>query len=243
MTTPYTTIANVVRTVADTLSDPNPNRLQAQFRGFAHMWHNDHNAEGRYPKTVLLDVGPDRVTELPADYVDYLVVGREQGGTVRNLCYNPALSIVAVEPFDAPAVLTDEVNEAWPTWCYPGIERAGKPVQGYGYGEYREEFVIDEAERVLRVGSLIEPGTVLVLSYIGSAVDPGKPTVVHPYDVTPLTYFILWQHCLRKKDLAMSREYEKQFRNAQRLSKKHRSKFGYAEIAAVCHDNYTLNVR
>lgn len=235
----YATIDGVIHQTLNLLQEPNINRYHGMLLGLAHKWYNETNAAGARPKTTLLDVGPDRIAALPPDYVDYLTLGRQVGNKVRNLAYNPRLSLFDVEPFVEPPSLELEVDETWPRWEYPGLHLDGAPVFGYGYGEYREDFVVDTLDRVIRLGSVFYPNEPLILCYNSNDRTPGLATPIHPDEQSQLIEYLRWQFYLGKKEVGLAREFERLYYNARRQRRLHANPFGYAELAATLADRYT----
>jgi hypothetical protein len=241
----YATLDSVIHQTQNLLDDPNPQRHYGKLLGFAHKWFSETNAAGARPKTILLDVGPDRVAALPPDFVDFLCLGRQVGNKVRNLAYNANLSLYDTEPFVEPPSLDLDVNEAWPSWQYAGWEVDGKPVVGYGYGEYSEDFTIDTTERVVRLGSIFHPGEPLILCYQATMHTPGQATPIHENEQNQLDYYLRWQFYLAKGNLSMSREFERLYSNARKQLKIQDGirKFGFAELKQVLAGRYTQQVR
>lgn len=235
----YATLDSVIHQTLNLLEEPSPQRHYGKLLGLANKWLNETNAAGARPKTILLDVGPDRTAALPPDYVDYLSLGRMVGNKVRNLAFNPALSLFDVEPFVEPPSLDLEVDESWPRWQYPGLLHLGQPVYGYGYGEYREDFTVDTTERVIRLGSLFYPSEPLILCYQSNARTPGQATPIHESEQSQLIAYLLWWFYLTKKEAGLAAQFKAEYYNARTQLRIQRNPFGYAELKQLLADNYT----
>lgn len=241
----YATLDSVIHQTLNLLEEPNPQRHYGRLLGLANKWFNETNAAGARPKTILLDVGPDRVAALPPDYVDFLSLGLEVRGKVRNLAYNPALNLFDAEPFVDPPSLDLDVDTAWPRWEYPGWLHNGAPVYGYGYGEYQQDFTVDTQERVLRLGSVFQPEQPLIFCYQSNARTPGQATPIHENEQNQLDYYLRWQFYLGKKEVGLAREFERLYYNARKQLRIQNTarQFGYTELRALLASVYTQSVR
>ena len=230
----YTTVNKVIEATCHGIGD-NALRKYALLSKFADSWlMADYNPEsGQTLKTALIDVGPDRVAELPADYLDYVVVGRRYGQYLRTLAHNPKLSpLPPVEPFLDREPLGQAVGLDWPCYDY------GTGHLGYGWGEYREEFTIDPVERTLRVSSLIASDEPLVLQYVSADVCATAATPLHPYYALCLEYWMLWQMHLRKNEGNPAANYERLYHAARRKAKAQLEPFSRADLLAIIRQCY-----
>ena len=238
----YTTVDAVLIATCLKLGD-NALRKYAQLNAHATSWfHAEYSPEsGQTLKTVLLDVGPDRVAELPDDFLDFVVVGRQVGDRIRNLAHNPQLSPLPV--FDAGVarpslsmqpVLTGEFP--WPSYEYAGWD--GGELCGYGWGEYREEFTIDTRERTLRLSSLLGADEPLFLQYVSADLSPHKATPLHPAYGQALYYYVLAEHHHVKENFTAARENEKKYNAALRKAKRQLSPFSLASLKAIVAASY-----
>lgn len=213
----YSTLDTTIRRALGGEGDENKDRY---VRAFIHArrWF-----EGEYvsldkaygSKSVRLEVGADRVVQLPDDYVEWNMVGIRHGETVHNLLHNPRL--VAV-PVDEPATAAhDGTSVPLPDYgyCYHGLGADGVDVWGYGRPTMREgEFTIDRAARLLRVSSVISPGQELVMSYVSDAAPCGEQTLIHPFAEPWLEFYIL--HFLHKsKNPMLAADYKRDAERAR----------------------------
>lgn len=238
MANAYTTVDAVIIATCHKLGDM-ALRKYAQLNEHAKSWFlADYNPEsGQTLKTTLLDVGPDRAVQLPDDYLDFVVVGRQYGERLRTLVHNPKLSpLPPVEPWNDRHPLGCEVDAAWPLYEYAGYD--GTRLCGYGWGEWREEFAIDPAERTLRVSSLIAPDEPLVLQYVSADLCPHKATPLHPYYALTLEYWLLWQMHLRKNEMGPANNYERLYHLARKKARAQLSPFSYADLQAIINQSY-----
>ena len=234
----YTTVDAVLIDTCHKLGDM-ALRKYAQLNAHATSWFlSDYSAEtGQTLKTVLLDVGPDRVCELPNDYLDFVVVGRQSGDRIRNLAHNAKLSpLPPVEPWADRAPLDALVGTDWPSYAYAGWE--GGNLRGYGWGEYHEEFTIDPVGRTLRLSSLLSIDMPLFFQYVSADTCPHKATPLHPFYAMALQYWILWQLHLLKNEAGPAANYEKLYYRFFRKAKARLSPFSYASPQAIIRASY-----
>ena len=230
----YTTVDAVLIATCHKLGDM-ALRKYAQLNAHATSWFiSDYNpTSGQTLKTALIDVGPDRVAQLPDDYIEYVVVGRRYGQYLRTLSHNPKLSpLPPVEPFLDRNPLGLAVGLDWPCYDY------GSGYLGYGWGEYREEFTIDPVERTLRVSSLIASDEPLVLQYVSADICPNTATPLHPFYALTLEYWLLWQMHLRKNELGPASNYKAEYYAARRKAKAQLDPFSRADLRAIILQNY-----
>lgn len=240
MSNAYTTVDAVIIDTCHKLGDM-ALRKYATLNAHATSWFMFHyNAEsGQTLKTVLLDVGPDRVCNLPDDYLDFVVVGRQFGDRIRNLAHNPRLSpLPPVEPFLDRIPLSEFVDTSWPNYTYAGFD--GGALQGYGWGEYREEFTIDPIERTLRLSTIIEVDKPLFFQYVSADLCPHKATPLHPYYALALQYWVLWQMHLLKNEAGPAANYEKLYYQYFRRAQAKLSPFSYAALEDILRASYNL---
>lgn len=238
MSKAYTTVDAVIIATCLKLGDKNLSKY-AVLNAHATSWFMaDYNPEsGQTVKTILLDVGPDRVAELPEDYLDFVMVGRQVGDRIRNLAHNPKLSpLPPVEPFLDRAPLDALVGHDWPSYEYAGWN-AGS-LYGYGWGEYREEFTVDARERTLRVSSLIGTDEPLFFQYISADLNPHKATPLHPAYALALEYWMLWQMHLRKNENGPAANYERLYKAARNKARAQLSPFSYESLQAIISASY-----
>ena len=238
----YTTVDAVLIATCHKIGDMGL-RKYAVFNAHASSWFtSDYNPEsGQTLKTILLDVGPDRVCELPADYLDFVVVGRRYGERIRTLAHNPKLSpLPPVEPFLDREPLGSAVGLDWPAYDYAGWD--GDSLRGYGWGEWREEFTIDPQERTLRLSSLLGSDEPLYLQYVSADLCPHKATPLHPFYALCLEYWCLWQYYSRppQRDAALAREMKEEYYKFRRKAQAQLSPFSYADLQAIIRQSYNL---
>jgi hypothetical protein len=238
MSKAYTTVDAVLIATCLKLGDKNLSKY-AVLNAHATSWFMaDYNPEsGQTVRTILLDVGPDRVAELPEDYLDFVMVGRQSGDRVRNLAHNPRLSpLPPVEPFLDRTPLDALVGFDWPCYEYAGWN--GDSLYGYGWGEYREEFTIDATNRTLRLSSLIGPDEPLFFQYISADLSPHKATPLHPAYALCLEYWVLWQMHLRKNENGPAGNYERLYKAARSKARAQLSPFDYPALQAIISASY-----
>ena len=238
MTNSYTTVDSVLIATCHKMGDMGL-RKYAQLYAHALSWFTaDYNAEsGQTLKTVLLDVGPDRMAQLPDDYLDYVVVGRRSGDYIRNLSHNPKLSpLPPVEPWLDPIPLGLAVGLDWPCYEYAGWE--GGSLYGYGWGEYREEFTIDAQERMLRLSSLIGTDEPLYFQYVSNDLNPGKPTPLHPAYALALEHWLMWHLHLYKNETGPAQLHKQEYYAARLKALRATTPFSYADLNAIIRQSY-----
>ena len=234
----YTTVDAVLIATCHKIGDT-ALRKYAVLNAHALSWFMaDYNPEsGQTLKTVLLDVGPDRVAYLPDDYLNFVVIGREMGGRIRTLANNPVLSpLPPAEPWLDAAGLDVVPGADWPRYDYAGWD--GAALHGYGWGEFREEFAIDLTERTLRLSSLLGPNEPLYLQYVSADLSPHKATPLHPSYALTLEYWLLWQMHLRKNELGPATNYERLYAGARRKARAQGSPFSAADLQAIIDSCY-----
>lgn len=221
MATSYSTIDTTLRRATLGEGDEDKRRY---VRGFVHArrWYESEYAGGLEKaygsQAARLLVGPDRVVDLPADYVDYHMVGIRYGEQVVNLLHNPAL--VPLPPRQQATAATAALGAVpqVPDYSYPyaGLGLNGTDVVGYGYPLARPgEFSIDRASRTLLVSSQISGGQELYLSYLSDAAPCGVDTLIHPLAEPWLEFYIL--HFLHKKtNPALAADYKRDAEQARR---------------------------
>ena len=234
----YTTVDAVLIATCLKLGDKNLSKYAVLNAHAASWFMADYNPEsGQTVKTILLDVGPDRVAELPNDYLDFVMVGRQVGDKVRNLAHNPKLSpLPPVEPWLDRTPLSAAVLPDWPCYTYAGWD--GGALYGYGWGEYREEFTIDAREGTLRLSSVIGPDEPLFFQYISADLTPHKATPLHPAYALALEYWVLWQMHLRKNENAPAANYERLYCKARDKARSQLSPFSYDSLNAILRASY-----
>lgn len=235
----YTTVDAVIIATCLKMGGENPLRKYAQLYAHARSWFTaDYNAEsGQTLKTVLLDVGPDRVAELPGDYLDWVLVGRQAGDQIRLLAHNPQRSPLAPVAVPTAVASFDASPESW--WpCYSFAGWPGGTLFGYGWGEYREDFSVDAPGGTLRLSSAVTPDQPLYFQYISSDLQPGKPTPLHPAYALALEYWMLWQLHLRKNELAPAGNYERLYLGARKKARAQLSPFSLASLEAILRASY-----
>lgn len=221
--TKHSTLRDLVDQVCNKIDPERPERYFTRLFGHAKSGLQElgfgGGAGGQSLKTILLDLGPDRIATLPEDYVEWVAVGQEyadKAGTmrVRNLAYGPSVSLTApIEPFLDPTPLSTPIDPLnWPCYTYWGW--AGGELCGYGHGEYRQEFRIDRQENVLRASSLVDATLPLVFQYLSSDATPRTDTPIHPYLHRPLECWINWQWWQYRKDWNAAAIWEKQYKGA-----------------------------
>lgn len=235
----FTTVDAVIIATCLKIGGQNPLTKYAQLYAHARSWFTtNYNPEsGQTLKTVLLDVGPDRVAELPGDYLDWIVVGRQSVDKIRLLAHNPKLSPLAAVDAPATAIPFDSCPESWwPSYQFAGW--AGGSLLGYGWGEYREEFTVDAAAGILRLSSAVVPDQPLYFQYVSSDVTPGKPTPLHPAHALSLEYWMMWQLHLRKNELAPAGNYERLYYGARKKANAQLSPFSLSSLEAIVRASY-----
>lgn len=162
-------------------------------------------------KTVPLEVGPDRVVDLPSDYVEWNMIGIRRGEQLYNLAHNPRL----VQIPEAEARPTAGLNELDAfSYAYHGLGADGVDVvTGYGRPTMRPgEFSIDRASRTLLVSSAISGGQELYLSYLSDEAACNGETLIHQLAEPWLEFYVL--HFLHKrKNPGLAADY---WRDAER---------------------------
>ena len=234
----YTTVDAVIIDTCHKIGDMEL-RKYGQLHAHSLSWFTtDYNAEsGQTLKTVLLDVGPDRVANLPDDYLDYVVVGRQVGQYIRTLAHNPKLSPLPVLADDVARFSVCMIPQAWwPTYNYVGYD--GGSVCGYGWGEYREEFTIDARERTLRLSSLLGTDEPLYFQYVSSDLNPGKAMPLHPAYGLCLSYWMLWQWYLMKNEQGPARSFETLYYRFRTKARLQLSPFSMAELQRIIHSAF-----
>lgn len=244
--TKHSTLRALVDQAALKIDAERPERYFARLWPFAVSGLQEltlAGAGGHSVKTILLDLGPDRIATLPDDFVDWAAVGQEYAdaaGTmrVRQLAYGPTLSTTApVEPFLDPAPLSTPVDTAaWPCYDYWGY--AGGALCGYGWGEYRQEFTIDPKERVLRASSLIDAALPLVFQYIAADERLTTETPVHPYLHRPLECWVLSEWWSHKQNWTAAAKWEKAYHGAKAAMKARFDPTTMAGITAALHEAF-----
>ncbi|GAC1368611.1 MAG: hypothetical protein NVS3B25_21290 [Hymenobacter sp.] len=235
----YTTVDKVLLDTCHGLGDTSLRKYALLLKHAERWLATEYTpSSGQALKTVLLDVGPDRVAELPADYLDFVVVGRQQGERIRTLAHNPKLSPLPPAPDPVPA-LGSPVALDWPAYVYTGY--TGGSLTGYGWGEFREEFTVDVVERTLRLSSLLGPAAVdgpLFLQYVGGLLCPGTATPLHPYYADALELWVLWHLNLRKGDATAAANYERLYYVALRKARRQLQPFSAADLRAIIRQSY-----
>lgn len=204
---------------------------------------------GHALKTVLLDVGPDRIAELPPDYVQLVSLGRVVGDKVRNLAYNDKILdprlLAAVPGTPGYGNQAQPPAQGWPVITYWGgslLGLTGWDGLGYGWGEWGEEFAIDAQEGTIRLSSALggpEAGP-LVLQYQSNDLCPGKPTPIHPYWQMALKEWMLWNwYDKAKENPSMAARHEAAY-NKQRKKAIKRTDLSdlYADAPTLICQNY-----
>ena len=238
MVNAYTTVDAVLIATCLKIGDKNLSKY-AVLNAHATSWFMaDYNPEsGQTVRTILLDVGPDRVAELPEDYLDFVMIGRQVGALVRNLAHNPRLSpLPPVEPWLDRVPFDALAGQDWPCYQYAGWD--GAALCGYGWGEYREEFTIDEQQRVLRLSSVVGTDQPLFFQYISADLTPHKATPLHPAYALALEYWCLWQWHLRKNESGVAANYERLYGKARDKARSQLSPFCYATLQAIISSSY-----
>lgn len=209
----YSTLDTIIRQLLLEQGETTERRYPAMLSyGYAFL-------NGEYPvgagggtvlKTTLVDVGADRVADLPEDYMEFVSLGRIYGDKVRNLAYNASLVPEGLsQPPAAGVIGYGNVGFApaagWPVFSYWGWEElglSGWDGRGFGWGEWGDEFAIDREERTIRLSSALggyEAGP-LLLQYHSNNLSPGKPTPIHPYWQQALKEWMLWQWYSKAKE-------------------------------------------
>ncbi|GGG61283.1 hypothetical protein [Hymenobacter glacieicola] len=246
----HSTLRELVDTVALKIDAERPERYFTRLWPFAVSGLQElgfSGAGGHSLKTILLDVGVDRVATLPDDYLEWVAVGQgfsDAAGTrrVRNLAYGPSLNLHAgYEPFLDPAPLDAPVDTAWPAYQYFGWD--GASLCGYGYGEYREEFRIDPKDRVLRVSSLIDAADPLVFQYLSSDSTPTAGTPLHPFLHRPLECYILSEWWSHKQNWTASAQWMKKYLGAKTSMQKRFDPSTREGIQEAISSAYSLSVK
>jgi len=196
MTASYSTLDTTIRRGLLGEGDEDKGRYVRAFihaRRWYEVEYTGGVEKGYGHKSVPLEVGPDRVVDLPADYVEYQMLGIRRGEQVHNLLHNPRL---------VPVPLAEQgAASAAPAYTYPyvGLRDNGVDLLGYGYPSGRQgEFSIDRAARTLLVSSAISPGQELYLSYLSDSEAACESSLIHPLAEAWLEFYVL--HFLHKKN-------------------------------------------
>jgi len=238
----YSTLDTTIRRAL--LADEAENKAP-YVRAFVHArrWYeNDYvgAVEKAYGhRTVQLLVETDRTAALPADYVDYSMIGLRAGEQVRNLLHNPALvplplgesanSLVAQAQAQAQA-LAGPYQYTYTNW----LENTGVDYcVGYGYPAVRAgEFTVQRAERQLLLSSQVSPGAVLLLDYLSDDAPVGGQTLIHPQAESWLEFYLL-DHLNRRRNPTLAAGYRADAENASRLYLQKRSPFQLEDVYAA----------
>lgn len=234
----YTTVDAVIIDTCHKIGDMGL-RKYAQLFAHALSWFTaDYNPEsGQTLKTVLLDVSPDRTANLPDDYLDFVVVGRQYGDKIRTLAHNPKLSpLPPVEPFLDRTPLDVYPDALWPCYEYAGW--GGGSLYGYGWGEYQEEFTFDAQDRTLRLSSMMTTDEPLYFQYRSSDLNPGKPTPLHPAYALTLEHWMMWHYHLYKGETGPAQMHERYYYTFRRKAKAQLLPFSLKDFQNIVRSCY-----
>lgn len=156
-------------------------------------------------KTVYLEVGDDYSADLPADYVEYTMLGLQLPGSAvtRNLIYNSRLSLLPptfraaspagsfLDPLDS-----DECEQA----CYGLLDAGYDGYCGFGYPHFSQEFRIDRATGRVICNSLVPPLSLLALEYYGFGAKEGEDIALDPLAHSWGIHYVLERLNAQKKD-------------------------------------------
>ena len=217
-------------------------RYYLQFLQFLYSFLDEYTVEDAGQiKTVQLAVQANRTADLPDDYVDWVRVGQQVGSYILNLAFNRDLSLMPDADVTFPTGATPDASpyavQQANLSLYPFMGWSGGALAGYGAGGYRREFVVDKADRQIRLNSQLNAYP-LYLEYIGSDTRNGPETMVDPRAKMAAEYYILWQYSLRKKELGPAQNYERLYYRERENIVRRSDEFTFDALYAILDDNY-----
>lgn len=209
-----------------------PYLLKHAINGYRKL--NLHNVIKITTQTKRIALDPNtNIANLPDDYLDWFKVAavyKFWDGTchverIVNLDYNP--NILGVDPDACTCECTTEnfnnIAQSDPasfgfygTWFYTmprynnGQYTAG--VYGAGSNIFRGAFIIDDRQRVVRIGSFVCGVDELLIEYKSSGISDLGEAVVPDGAIPALIAYVTWADYLDKKNIPMAREHERIFK-------------------------------
>ena len=151
-------------------------------------------------KTERLPIDQDDFSaKLPADYVDYILIGKEDKNKIQAFATKDSLSKLTGQfTTSYPVEAEDDMVDRFTFLHYFADNSYLGQVYGFGGGIAVNSFrVIPEMDKIQ-----FDPGVGLneiYMEYIAEASEADTVTNVHPYAVQPLIDYILWKYKDRSK--------------------------------------------
>ena len=200
-------------------------------------------------KAVQIPVTETGTINLPADFVDYVVIGVIASGRVVTLTRNREMNMTTNVNDCGQAILTERGNNTrqipgvfedagWYFYNYRNGQNLG---QIFGYGGIREDqgYQIDKEAGIIQFTNNMV-GSDIYLEYASDGLTYTGDTLVHVHSEEALIQWIHWKRMQHKPGTAVSQKQiaEEAFRQEYKLAKRRMRSFTGAEFLDAVRRNY-----
>lgn len=205
MTEHYSTVDKIVRETLVKMGEDTDHKYE-QFLPFAYDGLDELNYHS-IPniKDGEFEICRDRDLTLPADCVDYVMVGILVGNCIKILRHNNNNPLAPKCCDDQVTPIYSPVDTNWDKYYFNNLG-----LYGYGYGGYEHTFSYNRSTRTISFSSDVNLGKAYV-KYLSS--DYGKDSLVDPIHKKALEYYLYWQYYMTTRRDPIFKEYKHLFYN------------------------------